>query len=139
MHGRNIRSQVGHLAIGGRCDHEPDYMAGVPAVGAEFDSQPIQELWMTGPFALRAQIFDDAAQAVAEKLLPIAIDNRTRGQGVLRRDEPPGQIEASLALSLRDLWLRQKGRRMRFDNLAGLILPIAARQHASDLWAPKPV
>ena len=51
------------LPVGRRHDHQPDHVLDVPAALAELDGQPVEQLGMDRPLALRAEVLDQAADA----------------------------------------------------------------------------
>src|SRR5262249_30173562 len=57
--------------------------------------QPIEQLGMRGCLAARAEVRGGGDKALAEMVLPEAIDQDTRRQGVLRTREPLGKLEAA--------------------------------------------
>ena len=60
--------------------HQPPY---VPALFAEIDGQPIEQLRMARWFALAAEVFARSDQATSKQLLPKPIDRDTGREWVL--------------------------------------------------------
>ena len=52
----------------------------VPAAVDEFDGEPVQELRVTGPLALEAEVLRRSNQPGAEELLPDSVHRHTRGE-----------------------------------------------------------
>ncbi len=66
----------------------------VPAVLAELDGQPVEQLGMRGQLAGHAQVARGFDQARAEHFLPEAIDGDARGQRMIRPQQPLGKAQA---------------------------------------------
>ena len=64
-----FRADARILAVGARHHHQLDEVLDVPRV-AELGRQPIEQLGVRWWLALSAEVVHDAAQAVAEELLP---------------------------------------------------------------------
>jgi hypothetical protein len=60
----------------------------------EFDGKPVQQGLVGREFALGAEVAGILAERGAEELHPKAVHHHARGQRVLPRDEPPGEVEA---------------------------------------------
>ena len=65
----------------------------------ELRRQPVEQLGMRRPLALRAEIVERLRQPGAEELAPRAVDEHARGQRIVARDQPVRQIEARRALA----------------------------------------
>src|SRR5208282_3421929 len=79
--------------------------------------------------ALRPEIVAGLYKAHAKELLPEAVHGDTGRQGMLRRDEPTGQIEpVGRAVGVSFLQWRQDGGHTRLDFLARLVI-LAAQHH----------
>ena len=91
--GQKVGSNAGGLAIGGAHDHLFEHALGVPVVH-EITRQPIEQLWMTGPFPLRTEIIQRLDQSGAKKHGPPAVNGHPRGQGLLFGDQPSREVEA---------------------------------------------
>ena len=65
----------GRLAIGGREDHQPLNRFQMPAIGDELGGEPIEQFGMRRVAAHRAEIVRRGDDALAEVILPEAIDD----------------------------------------------------------------
>src|SRR6267143_5669240 len=82
---------------------------------------------MRGPFTLRAEIVERFRQSGPEELAPGAVDECARGERVVTRRQPPGEVEPRRALALRvecaeEAWNRG------LDDRRRVVHPVAARQ-----------
>ncbi len=84
----------GRLAVGGGGHQHLEEALDVPALLAEFDGQPVEQLGVAGQIAGDAEVAAAADQAVAEKLLPEPVDRDPRRQGMLRAQQPLRETEA---------------------------------------------
>ena len=87
----------------------------LPAGLAEFDGEPIEQILVRGAVALHAEVFGGAHDALAEELLPLAVDLHAGGQRVFGTEEPLREAEAVLWRILRQR--RQEARRVEGDLL----------------------
>ncbi len=92
--GEEIGGDAGRLSIGGGGDEETDEGLGVPAGVAVVECEPVEEIGMTGHFALGTEILGGADEAFAEELLPETIGGDAGGEWVVRAEEPAGEVEA---------------------------------------------
>ena len=96
-----LRRHGGRLPIGRARHHQADQRLHVPrasglklglridtAAVAELHCQPIQQLGMARPFALRAEVVRGLHEAVAEEHGPIAVHGDAGGERILFRDQP---------------------------------------------------
>ena len=81
------------LPIGRRHHQQLDHPLDVPAAVPELEGQPVEQLGMDRPLALRAEVLDQAADARAEELLPEPVHEHPCRERILRRREPPRQVE----------------------------------------------
>ena len=107
-------------------------MLEVPTAVHKLDRQPIEQLGMNRPIALRAEIIHDGGDARAKELFPEPVHNRPRGERIVARNQPVRQIQPRKTPPLGVGNLRQEMRHGGLDDLAAFILPVAARQHACD-------
>ena len=103
-------------------------MLDIPAALDELDRQPVEQLRVRRPFALRTGIVERARQAIAEKQIPEPVHEHACSQRILRLHQPVRQIQPVGALLRDERW--QKMRRGRQHDLAGVIHPVSTRQHA---------
>ena len=82
-------------------------MFDVPAAFDKFDGQPVEQFGVGRPFALRPHVVEPLREAGAEIHFPHPVDEHSRGQRVIARDDPVGKIEPCEPLA-GDLRLRQK-------------------------------
>jgi hypothetical protein len=61
-----------------------------PAALHEFDREPIEQLGVRRLFAHLAEVVDRRDDPPAEMVMPGAIDDHSRGQGILLRRDPLG-------------------------------------------------
>ncbi len=122
--------KVGAFTIGGGGDDKLDHVLDVPAAFSKFDSEPIQQFGMGGPFALGADIVDLGAEGIAEELLPEPIHEHEGGEGILRGGEPAGEIEPVETSAFEIDSGREKTRWRGGDEIAGCVLPVSAREDA---------
>ena len=101
-------------------------MLDIPAALNELDRQPVEQLGMAGEAALRAEIIQRLDDPLPEHQLPQAVDHDPGGQGMIRCDQPAGQVEA-VGPTTRDMECRKKRRHRGLDHLAGIVQPVAAR------------
>ena len=122
-----LLGQRGRLPVRRRHHHQLEHVLDVPAALAELDCQPVEQLRMTGPSALRAEIFERLDESLAEQQLPEPVDEYAGDQRVVGGSQPLGEIEPRGPIL--DFELVQNTRRARRDNLPGVVQPVAARQH----------
>src|SRR5881397_527532 len=91
---------------------------------------------MYWPLALRAEIIHHDGEARAKELFPEPVHHGPRSERVVARDQPLCQVEPGEPLSAWGRNLRQEMRHGRLDDLAILVLPVAARQHTCDHRIP---
>ena len=89
-----LGSHARRLPVGRRHHHPLHRRLDVPAVLDELYRQPVEQLRMTGRFALGAKILGRLHDPGTEKLLPVTIDRHARSQRVLRIHQPAGQPQA---------------------------------------------
>ena len=106
---------VAGLAVG--LTGQDNFLKGfdLPAGLAEFDGEPIEQILVRGAVALHAEVFGGAHDALAEELLPLAVDLHAGGQRVFGTEEPLGKAEAVLRRILRQR--RQEARSVEGDLL----------------------
>ena len=96
----------------------------------EFGGQPVEQLRMRRPFALRAEIVQRLGEAGAEELRATARFTKTRAvSGFCGRHQPVGQVEARGAPAA-GVELAEERRDRGLDDRAGIVHPVAARQDA---------
>ena len=106
---------VAGLAVG--LTGQDNFLEGfdLPAGLAEFDGEPIEQILVRGAVALHAEVFGGAHDALAEELLPLAVDLHAGGQRVFGTEEPLREAEAVLRRILRQR--RQEARSVEGDLL----------------------
>src|SRR5262249_14998388 len=114
------------LLIGRRHHHAFHRLLDIPAVGAELQREPVQQLWMAGWLTLSAEVVARRHQARAEALLPEAIDRDASRKRILRSEQPLGEAESVLAGARRQR--RQEAWRVALD-LRTLLIVLAALEH----------
>ena len=95
----------------------------------ELGGEPVEQLGVRRPFALRAEIVERLGKADAEELPPHAIDEDARGERIARGDQPVGEVEAGGALAA-GIELAEERGDGGLDDLARFIHPVAAPQDA---------
>ena len=105
----------------------------VPAAVEEVRREPVEHLGMRGVRALRAKILERRDEAAAKHDFPQAIHEHARDERVVARREPLGEIEARGA-AVPGLHAAQRHGHRRLHRRAGIIQPVAARQHAHHAW-----
>ena len=100
----------------------------------EFRGQPVDQLRIDGPLALRAEIFQNLGKTRAEELAPQAVDEGARGERILLGDDPVRQIQARGAAAI-GFQLGKKRRDGRLHDFVRFIHPVGARQNARDARA----
>ena len=66
----------------------------VPTGFHELNRQPVEQLRMTRPLALRAKVFRRFDDACPEDVSPESVHHDASGQRVLATDQPAGEAEA---------------------------------------------
>ena len=82
--GARARSARG-LAVGGRGDEGPHHVLHVPAALHELDGQPVEQLGVGRPLALRAEVVEGAGEALAEEASRAGSRRRGRSAGCRAR------------------------------------------------------
>ena len=130
-----VRILIGHrlgghgaLAVGAAADHELDHVFNVPALFHELNGKPVEQRGMRWWRALGAEVIQRRSQPAPVEHRPQAVDEHARGQRVILRHNPVGKIHATRA-ALGLLAELQEARHGRLHLFAGIIEPIAARQH----------
>ena len=95
----------------------------------ELGREPVEQLGVRRPFALRAEIVEHLRQPGPEELAPRAVDERARGERIVARHQPVREIEPRRALALR-VERAEESRNRRLDDRRRLVHPVAARQDA---------
>ena len=67
----------------------------------EVDGEPVEQLRMEGTFALQAEVFGGAHEALAEEHLPEVVHGHSRSQGILLGGQPTGEAEARAGFAFR--------------------------------------
>jgi hypothetical protein len=96
----------------------------------EFGCEPIEQLGMRRPIALRPRVFQRSRQTVAEVEMPQTINKDTCGLRMVGRRKPSRKIESRRAFFGPNLL--HEGGDAGIDDLALVVKPIATAQHADD-------
>ena len=90
----------GSLAIGTAVQQQREHLLGVPAALDEFSGEPVEQLGVDGQVALAAELLARAHDADAEDRLPEAVHRDAGGERVVAADDPAGEAEAVLRISI---------------------------------------
>ena len=85
------------MAVSAAADHEFHHVFYVPTVFHELNGQPIEQCGVRGRGALRAKIIQRRGQPAPVEHRPQAVDEHARGQRVILRHNPFGEIHATRA------------------------------------------
>ena len=117
-----FRGDAGGLPVRRAHHHLLDYALRVP-VGHEIAREPVEQLRVARPFALRAEVIDRLHDSRAEKHRPPAVHGHTGGERLVFGDEPLCKVQPVRRFAVgarRDL--REKCRRGCGDFLAVLVV-----------------
>ena len=114
------------MAIRRGCHQQLEEALDVPALLAELDGEPVEQLGMAGCVAGDAEIPAGPHQAVAEHLLPEAIHRDAGRQRVLRTEQPLRKAQAVV----RQIGRHRRQRMRRFGlHLVAPLVVVAAVQN----------
>src|SRR5260221_12145421 len=109
-----------------------------PAVLDEADGQPVEQLGMSRPRALRAEVIGSRDNTSSKMILPNAIDDHARRQRIVRPGQPARERKTAARMRRASrlignakgtLWIVENVRNTGLDGFAR-ILVVAAHEHA---------
>ena len=90
-----ILRRRGRLPVNRRGEDEPVKFLDAPAIGHETTRHPVEQFRMGGLFTEPAEVAAGRDKALAEVVLPDAVDHHAGAERILRVGQPPGQLGAA--------------------------------------------
>ena len=125
------------LPVGRRFHDQPVHVLHAPTAVPKFRGEPVEQLRVSGPFALRTEIGRSRNQTGPEQCLPHAIDRYACGERIVLGDDPSCQVKSIRFVTRIERIQHRKHIRLHFDSGVPEIAPyqhvrLRRRRHVHD-------